>query len=117
MTDVQGGVQSVEKFQGEVDVGTVWCSDGCDYEWWICQLLCRLIGSGGVRDELFQLLSPVCHIKVLLLSPVCHIKVLLLSPVCQIKVQLLSPVGHIKVQLLSPVCHIKVLLMFVTYSA
>jgi len=48
----------------EVDVEAVWCSDSVNYDSWICQLLCYLISSCGIHDELFQLLSPVCHVKV-----------------------------------------------------
>jgi len=62
ITDVRTCSQSVEKFTSEVDVASVWCPDGGSYDTWICQLLTCLIGS--VHDELFQLLSPVCCIKV-----------------------------------------------------
>ena len=64
MTDVHNYLSSVEKFISEVDVAAVWCPDSGSYDTWICRLLSCLIGSGSVHDELFQLLSPVCGIKV-----------------------------------------------------
>jgi len=64
VTEVQTCSYSREKFTSEVDVAAVWCPDTGDYDSWICQLLCCLINSGSVHNELFQLLSPVCRIKV-----------------------------------------------------
>ena len=64
ITDVRSHSQSVERFTTEVDVATVWCPDSGSYDKWICQLLSCLIVSGSIHDELFQLLSPVCCIKV-----------------------------------------------------
>jgi len=64
ITDVRTCSQSMERFSCEVDDATVWCPDSGSYDTWICQLLGCLIGSGSIHDELFQLLSPVCCIKV-----------------------------------------------------
>ena len=64
VTDAQTCARSVQQFTAEVDVSALWCPDNVNYDTWICQLLCCLIGSGSVHNELFQLLSPVCHIKV-----------------------------------------------------
>ena len=64
ITDAHTSVRSLEKFTSEVDVAAVWCPDHGNYDLWICQLLCCLIGSGSIHNELFQLLSAVCCIKV-----------------------------------------------------
>jgi len=64
IADVQTCSCPLEKFTSEVDVVSVWCPDSSDYETWICQLLCCLISSGSVNNELLQLLSTVCRIKV-----------------------------------------------------
>ena len=64
ITDVCAALQSVDTFVSAVDVAAVWCPDSSSYDTWICQLLSCLISSGSVHDELFQLLSPICCIKV-----------------------------------------------------
>jgi len=64
ITDVQTFSYSLEKFTSEVDVAALWCPDSGNYDMWICQLLCCLISSGSIDNELFQLLTPVCRIKV-----------------------------------------------------
>jgi len=71
ITDVQTHSYPLEKFISEVDVPAVWCPESGDYGSWICQLLCCLIGSGSVNNELLQLLSPVCRIKVCYLFSLC----------------------------------------------
>jgi len=67
VTGVQTGdrVYSMERFVSEVDRASVWCPDSADYDKWICDLVCCLINSGSVDNELLQLLTPVCRIKVL----------------------------------------------------
>jgi len=68
MTDARTSSFLVDKFSLKVDSESVWCPDSEDYETWICLLLCCLIDSGAVHDEMFQLLLPVCRIKVTLLE-------------------------------------------------
>jgi len=55
---------SWERFQSTVDLDDLWNpSNGC-HDDWVISLVTAVINSGAVRDELLQLLGPVCKIKV-----------------------------------------------------
>ncbi|WAR09126.1 ATM-like protein [Mya arenaria] len=52
-----------EVFQSTVDMDDLWNPADCCHDNWIISLTTTLINSGAVRDEILQLLGPVCKIK------------------------------------------------------
>ena len=59
---------SQDHFVTAVDDDSLWTPNHSDHATWVTQLVCQLIDSGGVHDELFRLLAPVCKVKVSPLS-------------------------------------------------
>ena len=55
---------SQDHFVTAVDDDSLWTPNHSDHATWVTRLVCRLIDSGGVHDELFRLLAPVCKVKV-----------------------------------------------------
>ena len=42
----------------------LWCPRHNDHTAWLKELVCALIDSGAVKDQLLQLLTPICQVKV-----------------------------------------------------
>ena len=55
---------SDEHFVKTVDDDLLWVPNDANHTAWVTRLVCQLIHSRGVHDELLQLLTPVCKVKV-----------------------------------------------------
>ena len=55
---------SQDHFVTAVDDDSLWTPNHTNHATWVTRLVCQLIHSGGVHDELFRLLAPVCKVKV-----------------------------------------------------
>ena len=51
------------KFQNKIDNSCLW-NDASNHSQWITRLVTSLLSSGGVTDEVFLLVTPVCEVKV-----------------------------------------------------
>lgn len=55
---------ALRDFKSKIDDGTLWNPRGVEYSQWLRDLVCALIDSGAVEDELLRLLGPFCRCKV-----------------------------------------------------
>ncbi|KAI0210308.1 Serine-protein kinase ATM [Lamellibrachia satsuma] len=54
---------SEDNFVNTVDDDSLWVPHNTNHPTWVTQLVCQLIRSRGVHDELLCLLTPVCQVK------------------------------------------------------
>ena len=55
---------SEDNFVNTIDDDSLWVPHNTNHPTWVTQLVCQLIRSRGVHDELLCLLAPVCQVKV-----------------------------------------------------
>ena len=61
---MSSGKKSINHFRIMIKDPDLWSPDHNDHNAWIINLVCALIDSGGVTDEILRLLQPICKVKV-----------------------------------------------------
>ena len=62
---VKGGLfGSAEQSLDAINVDSLWNPRYCNHSNWIITLSTTLISTGAVRDEILQMLRPMCKIRV-----------------------------------------------------
>ena len=64
MTSLPPAEASEAKFTTQVNDVHVWTPPHRDHAHWVRVLVCRLLDSGAVHDEILRLLADVCQVKV-----------------------------------------------------
>ena len=64
MTSLPPAEASEAKFTTQVNDDHVWTPPHRDHAHWVRVLVCRLLDSGAVHDEILRLLTDVCQVKV-----------------------------------------------------
>ena len=56
--------RSLAFFKGAVNSSAVWCPEHTNHSLWITNLVCSLIDSGAIYDELLRLVTQISKVKV-----------------------------------------------------
>ena len=56
--------RSEERFALKVDQADLWVPESADHTAWVTGLVCALIDSGAVHDEILLVVTEICKVKV-----------------------------------------------------